>query len=158
MQPQFSRCFSYSIFYIQVFNLFQYFSLHSIFRRGRCHWQTQAGSADPALLAKAAKNAQDLQAIPDKIFHDLSSPQQPAGEQNAATAKNMQDIQDLSAAASDTDQAAEQNSRQIAALPRCAQLNLRRSFPVPPAPSSALASALRPAPAALSVRPAHSSA
>lgn len=115
MLPQFSSCFSYSIFYVHVFNFFQYFSLHSIFRRCRCHWQTQAGGADPALLAKAAKNAQDLQAILDKnqaFFHDLSSPQQPAGEQNAATAKNMQD---LSAAASDPDQAAEQNSRQIAA-------------------------------------------
>lgn len=118
MQPQFSRCFSYSIFYVHVFNLFQYFSLHSIFRRCCCHWQTQAGGADPALLTKAAKNAQDLQAIPDKnqaFFHDLSSPQQPASEQNAATAKNMQDIQDLSAATSDNDQAVEQNSLQIAA-------------------------------------------
>jgi len=102
MLPQFSRCFSYSIFYVQVFNFFQYLSLHSIFRR--C-----AAIGKPKLAALI---------IPDKnqaFFHDLSSPQQPAGEQNAATAKNMQDIQDLSAAASDNDQAAEQNSRQIAA-------------------------------------------
>lgn len=129
MQSQFSRCFSYSIFYIQVFNLFQYFSLHSIL--WRCHWQTQAGGADPALLAKAAKNAQDLQAIPDKnqaFFHDLSSPQQPAGEQNAATAKNMQDIQDLSAATSDNDQATEQSSLQIAAYSAARSLICEGAF------------------------------